>query len=253
MERQIKKQEKVVQTTVSDQNRVKELEATIEAKRKQYEKENKIAGKLQEEVDALSEEISQQDGGRLKRVQDRLKEISQNIDKLKSESTRLTVGIKNAERNAVKCKNSIERIEESIQSDNEKILQLQQERVEIEADARKLNEKIQKMEEDLNEINTDDSDTEIKNEINELSKNEHKCKEDKINLEHELSTVEKTIKEFINNLSHWRKALSKLTLHKIPDNEVEMERLEHSVNSSKANTTANNTNANISKANVTGK
>lgn len=96
--KQLGEQEAKSKACKSDPAQVKKLTASVDQKRKLYEKSAETAGVLQAQVDEITKEIKEKTTGKMKMVDKNINEAIKTIDKCKAEITRLRVAVTTAER-----------------------------------------------------------------------------------------------------------------------------------------------------------
>lgn len=70
----------------------------MKVRKKEFEGANAVTLELQGKLDVIESEIETKSSGKIKAVDKNIKEVANNLSKIKSEISRLTVAIKTSER-----------------------------------------------------------------------------------------------------------------------------------------------------------
>ncbi|XP_057325387.1 structural maintenance of chromosomes protein 4-like [Microplitis mediator] len=218
LKKQLKVQEKKVQESVVDPQRVDELTQVRDDRRDEFDNLQERSQKIQDKIEKINDKINEIGGDKIKK-QKSINEIVKGIDKAKSEITRLKVATKAAENNAAKTRRKIETLEAEIKECIKNITDGQQERAELEQEAKRLKEEQTACEEALAE--RDQVLGELTNEIKQLQAKETKLKSAKIDLDQKLAASRKQLAEFTAKVKDCESKLHGLKLNKIPEQEQE--------------------------------
>ncbi|KAK4886823.1 hypothetical protein RN001_003094 [Aquatica leii] len=213
--KQLKDQEIKSKSTKADPATVKRLTAVVNQKKALYDKASEAAKKIQVQVDRLTEEIKEKTVGKMKVMDKKLKDVTDTIDKCKSEITRRNVGIKTSERNAKKCTEKIASMEQDIQNAEVSLRNMKAQREEIEKDGQQLLNSIENITAELSDV--EQQCLEFKEIVSKLSKKENQVKSDKIEVDQKCKVFDKSINEHKGQIHGFRSGLAQLKLQDVPD------------------------------------
>ncbi|XP_043558007.1 structural maintenance of chromosomes protein 4 isoform X3 [Chiloscyllium plagiosum] len=129
---QVKDFEANVALAAPDQNKLKELQTTLETFKKEYEKAAAMAGKVETEVKRLHTLIIDINSKKLKTQQDKLDQLNKQIDDCASSITKARVAIKTAERNFKKAEEAVNRTKGEIGENQKEVEDLTEELKQVE-------------------------------------------------------------------------------------------------------------------------
>uniref|UniRef100_H3AP89 Structural maintenance of chromosomes protein 4 n=1 Tax=Latimeria chalumnae TaxID=7897 RepID=H3AP89_LATCH len=216
---QVKELEANVIAAVPDKTKQKELEKTLGAFKKDYEKAAEKAGKVEAEVKRLHKLIVDINNNKLKAQQDRLDKINKDIDEFTSEITKAQVAIKTSGRNLKKAEDSVTRTEQEM-AENEKAIQ-------------DLTEELQKLEEEATVVMKDCKEAEellpavqeehraLLQERKVIQDEEHALQKEALNIRLKIEQLDGYASEHQSKMKYWQKEISKLSLHPIEDKPTE--------------------------------
>lgn len=95
---QLKKQEQKAKETCANPAQVKQLQATVRAKKAKFEVADTKSEKLQKSVNTINQEINEKTIHKMRPVTNQLKACTDMLEKCKAELVKLKVAIKTAER-----------------------------------------------------------------------------------------------------------------------------------------------------------
>ncbi|XP_030750331.1 structural maintenance of chromosomes protein 4 [Sitophilus oryzae] len=217
--RQIKQQEAMSKSTKADAKEVQRLTAIVEQKRKDYDAASKTASVLQIQVDQINKEIKEKTTGKIRKVENSIKECTKIIEMCKSETAKVKVAVKTAERNYKTTKENITRMEQDVEAMENSLRAMKKERDEMEEDAKKLLTCIEEITEQLQE--KEKLYSEAKKEVEGIMGKENKLKSEKIDVDEKVNIHNKKLKEFKAAIRSWESKLNELTLQDIPNQTAE--------------------------------
>ncbi|KAF5289359.1 hypothetical protein FQR65_LT11870 [Abscondita terminalis] len=221
--KQLKDQEIKSKNTKADPAAVKKLTAIVNEKKNAYEKANEAAKKIQVKVDKLTEEIKEKTVGKMKAMDKKLKDVTDSIDKCKSEITRRNVGIKTAERNAIKSGEKIVSMEQDIENAENSLRSMKSDREEIENDAKQFLMSIESVAGELAEA--EQRCLGFKEAVTALSKKENQVKSDKIEVDQKCKVFDTSINERKGEI-HGLRAREAVTALSKKENQVKSDKIE---------------------------
>lgn len=216
---QLKKQEQKTKEIRANPAQVKKLQATVSAKKAEFEEASTKSEQLQKSVNTINQEIKERTDKKMRPITKRLKECTDMLEKCKAELVKLKVAIKTADRNSKKCADKISNLELEKTDAENRLKAMAEERKEIEKDAGKLLEIMQKVTEELAGGEDDFAEEqEIITSLNEKLKN---FKSDKIEIDQQISEINKQLKECSAIMNHCKAKLAQLQLQEIPEKPAE--------------------------------
>merc|ERR1712038_660819 len=114
LERQVADQEGKGRDAAPDKNVVKKMQARIDKAQGVYDDANENAQVVERDVKACDAKIKEITGGKIKSIQKKLEDSKKQLEKVKTEITRLGVEIKSSERNLKKCMDKMESYEAEV-------------------------------------------------------------------------------------------------------------------------------------------
>lgn len=214
MEDMMKKQEKIVKESVSDAKQVKTLEAKIVAIEKELKKAEEAEGKVSKEVQSITNEIEKLTSGRVRNAQKKLDDVSTQLNKVRSEITRLGVAIKTAERNAKKSKDKIKNLTKEIEDMKESLANMVSDKNKITEEGAEVCKMLEAINDGLREKL--DQMKGSKDELDEIRKRETQLSSKKMDEDQTLKAVEQRMKDKKAAIGFTKNKMVKLALHVIP-------------------------------------
>ncbi|XP_034196476.2 structural maintenance of chromosomes 4-like protein gluon [Osmia lignaria lignaria] len=216
---QIKIQEKKVKDSVSNPKKVAELQKTMKATKKHFEKVKENSNTLEREVKSINTKIEELSGVRVKNQQKKIADLNKLIDTTKGEICRLQVAIKTAERNVKKLEQRIESLENDVHTSEQRLREIEKEKQELEKQGKEYLKELDEFTEQLAE--RDEFTSSLKEELNVLQTTENKMKAVKIDLDQKLKECKSVIKELMQRIPDLTRRISALKLQAIPGESLE--------------------------------
>ncbi|KAJ1525072.1 hypothetical protein ONE63_009916 [Megalurothrips usitatus] len=217
MEELMKSQERKVKESVSDTKKVKALEEKIADIQKDLSKAEQAEEKVSKEVKAITCEIEKLTTGRVRSAQKKLDEVTNQLDKVRSEIIRLGVAIKTAERNAKKSKDKITNLTQEIEDTKKRIADMCEEKNKITEEGAEVCKMLESINDGLRE--KCDGIKGYKEELEKIRKKETELSSKKMDEEQTLKAVEQRMKDKKAAIEFTKNKMKKLTLHAIPGDE----------------------------------
>lgn len=215
---QIKEQEGKVKAAAPDEKQLKDLETKVNQYRKDFDKANGAASKVEAEVQKLHKQIMDIGGTKMKAAQSCVDAVNNKIDTVTGQITKAQVGIKTAGRNLKKAEEKVKTAEEDIEENKNKITELQAQLETLENEAttvlKAYKDAQDKMKESEVVLNG------VQSEIGKLEQEENDLQKDVVDVRHELERIEGIVKSNKLKVKHWRKEMSGLSLTPIDGKEV---------------------------------
>ncbi|XP_031567027.1 structural maintenance of chromosomes protein 4-like [Actinia tenebrosa] len=210
---QIVNLKKEVARTTPDEDKLKELESTVEKFQKEWNKANTAASKIESEVQSLHKKIMDIGGAKLKGQQTRLDTAVKAIDEIQGQITKASVAIKTSQRNIKKAEDKVSSLEKEIQDNDENIKKLEVEFKTLEEKATKVLEDYEQAQKRMTEM--EEVLEKTKKEFAEVEAEENELRSKEVDLKHEVEKFEAIFKENQQKVKHWQKELSKLELQSV--------------------------------------
>ncbi|XP_073435068.1 structural maintenance of chromosomes protein 4 [Dendrobates tinctorius] len=217
---QVKEFEVNVTTTAPDKKQQSQMEKALETFRKEFENASGKAGKVETEVKRLHKLIVDINNHKLKAQQDKLDKINKEMDECVSSTTKAQVSIKTADRNLKKAEETVVRTEKEIVDNDKSIEELSAELKNLEEKATTVMNECKETEGSLGEVQEKHND--LLQEIKAIQDKEHVLQKDALNIRLKIEQIDGHIAEHQSKIKHWQKEISKLSLHKIEDNQEEV-------------------------------
>ncbi|KAJ9591402.1 hypothetical protein L9F63_002008, partial [Diploptera punctata] len=218
LEKQLKQQEERLKAAAPDPVQVKKLESCVNKTKKLYDKAAEEAGKVEAEVQKLHSKIMGITGGRMKAAQKKVDEVTNNLDKVRKEITKLKVAIKTAERNSKKCSEKITNMDQEVEECENKMRAMQSEIETIEVEGKKNVDDLKIV---SNTVVTKEQDLEtLKEELAEILKGENKLKGKKLDIDQKIENINKEITDSRQKIPSLTRELSSLKIREIPGEEI---------------------------------
>merc|ERR1712240_947566 len=218
MERQVADQENKVKEAAPDKKIVKEMQARMAAAQKVYDDADGKAKVVEKEVKECDAKIKEITGGKIKSVQKKLDDSKKQLDKIKSEITRLEVEIKTATRNLKKCTEKVESLEAEEKECEDSMRAMTERRNQIELEGSKVLEETNQKQEESKSLR--EAITKLKAEADVISKEENTLKSSRIEVDQQLQKWDDAIKDNSKKVSYWKREMKKLELQEVPGEEV---------------------------------
>ncbi|KAM4693734.1 structural maintenance of chromosomes protein 4 [Discoglossus pictus] len=212
---QVKEQEANAIAAAPDKNQQKQMEKSLEALKKEYEKIAEKSGKVEAEVKRLHKLIVDINNHKLKAQQDKLDKINKELDEAASAITKAQVSIKTADRNLKKAEESVVRTEKEIAENDKTMEELNEELKKLEEKATAVMNECKEAEGSLPDIQ--EQHRGLLQEIKEIQDKEHALQKDALNIRLKIEQIDSHISEHQSKIKYWQKEISKITLHKIED------------------------------------
>lgn len=216
---QVKELEVNVAAAAPDKKQQTQMEKTLETFRKEFEKAAEKAGKVEQEVKRLHKLIVDINNHKLKAQQDKLDKLNKEMDECVSSITKAQVSIKTADRNLKKAEETVVRTEKEIVDNDKSIEELSEELKNLEEKATTVMNECKEAEGSLGEIQEKHKD--LLQEIKVIQDKEHALQKDALNIRLKIEQIDGHIAEHQSKIKYWQKEISKLSLHKIEDNQDE--------------------------------
>eukprot|EP00095_Tigriopus_kingsejongensis_P001146 snap_masked-scaffold628_size122696-processed-gene-0.5 protein:Tk01146 transcript:snap_masked-scaffold628_size122696-processed-gene-0.5-mRNA-1 annotation:"structural maintenance of chromosomes protein 4" len=211
---QIGSQAKVVAQIKPDEAKLSQLTEEETKLQSLFDASNEKCREVEIKVQNLNKKIKEIAGGKLKAITKKLDETRAQLDKVKSEITRLEVGIKTSDRDLKKSKDRYDGYDIEVAESEDRLRTMKSQRDELEEVSKSV----------LNQMNelkkTVDEKTESVEEqaalIDKLRKAENKFKSQQIEINQHREKFRDEIKEHTRHIAHWRREIKKLKLREIP-------------------------------------
>lgn len=217
---QIKELEANVITTAPDKKKQKLLEENVSAFKKEYDAVAEKAGTVEAEVKRLHDTIIEINNRKLKTQQNKVDTINKQLDECASAITKAQVAIKTADRNLKKAQDSVLRTEKEIKDTEKEMTDLRAELKNVEDKAEEVINATNTAEESLPEIQKEHRN--LLQELKVIQENEHALQKDALSIKLKLEQIDGQIAEHNSKIKYWQKEISKIKLHPVEDNPVEM-------------------------------
>lgn len=217
---QIKELEANVITTAPDKKKQKLLEENVSAFKKEYDAVAEKAGTVEAEVKRLHDTIIEINNRKLKTQQNKVDTINKQLDECASAITKAQVAIKTADRNLKKAQDSVLRTEKEIKDTEKEMTDLRAELKNVEDKAEEVINATNTAEESLPEIQKEHRN--LLQELKVIQENEHALQKDALSTKLKLEQIDGQIAEHNSKIKYWQKEISKIKLHPVEDNPVEM-------------------------------
>lgn len=214
---QLKRQDEKVRAAAPNPTHVKALTKIVAKAQIEYDAATEQAGTVESQVQNLHKQIMTITSGRMKAAQNKVDDISKNLDKVRQEVTRLKVGIRTSERNAKKCSEKIENMVQEIQDCETKMLNMQKEQGKIETDGKFILDELKAVADLV--LEKEEEVVGRKEELAEFQKEENKLKAQKLEVDQKIDRINKDIHENKVKIPALRKQLNALRLQEIPGEE----------------------------------
>ncbi|KAF5302895.1 hypothetical protein FQA39_LY02075 [Lamprigera yunnana] len=219
LNKRLKAQEIKTKSVKANPATVEQHKKNINEKKKIYNKALESTQELQTQVDQLTKEINAKTVGKMKAMDQKLKTVTDGINKCKSEITRCNVGVKTAERNAKKSADKISSMEQDIEKAENALRSMKVQRETIETDGRELLQSIEALTVEFTEA--EESCLEFKKSVTAFAKSENQIKSEKIEIDQKCKVFDKKINERKGEIHSFRAKLTQLKLQEIPDQSME--------------------------------
>lgn len=216
---QIVAQQKIVDESHPDEERVSEMEERVEQLMRELETASENSREIKEGVNKLSKKIKDIQNNKVKSVQAKLDNVNTQLDKVKKEITRLEVECKSSDRNLKKSKDKIDTYETEITEMENKMREAKQEREALVERGQAIKTEIQAKQEKQEEL--EGRLKASKEELKTLEKEENTYKSERIEFDQVAAKFEAAIRDNNRNAQHWKRERHKLQLEEIPGEDKE--------------------------------
>ncbi|XP_043503059.1 structural maintenance of chromosomes protein 4 isoform X1 [Polistes fuscatus] len=220
LEVQLKNQEKKVAESVCDPKEIQKLKKTIDTAQKKLNIVQEKSTVVENKVADINMAIEKISGGRVKEHQQKISNLTKQIENTKAEIYKLQVAITTAKRNYDKVARRIEVLESDIHIGEEKLRKMQEEKNDLEETGKVLLEK-------LNEVNKllverDEATASIKEELEKLQIRENNMKAVKIDLDQKMKINKRDLESIKAQLLEYIQKINSLKLNTIPGEQPEV-------------------------------
>lgn len=220
LEVQLKNQKKKVAESVCDPKEIQKLKKTIDSaqqklnvfQEKSMVVENKVA-----DINMTIEKIS---GGRIREQQQKISNLTKQIENTKAEIYKLQVAITTAKRNYDKVTKRIEVLESDINTGEEKLRKMQEEKKDLEEKGKVLIEKLNEVNKVL--VERDEATASIKEKLEKLQIRENNMKAVKIDLDQKIKINKRDLESIEAQLLEYIQKINSLKLNTIPQEQSEV-------------------------------
>lgn len=212
--KQLEAQKKRMQQTTTDQNKVKDLEASIAEKKEKLKDAEEIALEVNNKISKIKNQIDGIHGDKVKAVQSKINSIENQIKKLKANVSKLKVETSNNERNVTKLEKQIERLNAEVLKSQDELKSLSDQRQECDDGISQLTKELEECKEAIEKAKAEYSD--VHKEITAIQKKESDLKLKRVEIDQKLQTVSSKLSDVKAQIPHWREQLKPLRLHEIP-------------------------------------
>ncbi|XP_016088257.1 structural maintenance of chromosomes protein 4-like [Sinocyclocheilus grahami] len=196
---QIKDLEANVISAAPDKAKQKQMEKSLEVYRKDFEAASTKAGKVEAEVKRLHTLIVDINSHKLKAQQDKLDQISTQLDECSSAITKAQVAIKTAGRNLKKSEDSVSQLEKEM-GENEKLMEeLTEQLKKLEEAAGEIMQTYQQAEEALPEVQ--EQQRGVLQQIKALQEQEHVLQKESLSVRLKVEHIDTAITECHNKMN----------------------------------------------------
>lgn len=217
LEEQLKRQERIMNQTRSDPQKVAELEDMIKTRKKTFDKCSAATKKITDKIDNIMKDIKAITEDKISSIENSIKNLTKNIDKLTKNVLKLRVATTTSERNVKKSEENIATMKEEIETAKSDLLKMAEEREQAEKDTEEIDIRLKDIAKELAETQSDSSG--IKKEITALQKQESDLKLERVEMKQEIDKIAKMIRELHAEIPHIMKKLEPLKLQSIPNEE----------------------------------
>lgn len=212
--KQLEVQKKRMEQTRTDQNKVKELETSIVAKKEKLKQAEEAAIEVNKKISDIKSKMNEVVGDKVKTVQSKISSIENQIKKLNANISKLKVETSNNERNVKKLEQQIERLNSDVLKAQNELKSLSEQRKEYDDGISRLTEELEESKKAIEKAKADYS--EVNKEIAAIQKKESDFKLKSVEIEQKLQTISAKLSDVKSQIPHWREQLKPLRLHDIP-------------------------------------
>lgn len=218
LEDQLRRQKIKADSTKSDPAKTAALEKKVNEFKIYYEDKEAEVEQIQSKVTALNKQIKDISDKKVKDVKLKIEKLAKQITKLTTNVNKLNVEINTTDRNIQKIEERIENAKTDITGAENSLRQMAEERETYLKDSEKLLERSESLKKEIDEATSDSSS--IKKEIAKIQKEETEGKLKRLELDEQVKSLEKNLKEQAAKIPEWEKKIKSLTLHEIPNEEM---------------------------------
>ncbi|XP_060690834.1 LOW QUALITY PROTEIN: structural maintenance of chromosomes protein 4 [Hemiscyllium ocellatum] len=220
---QVKDFEANVALAAPDQNKLKELQTTLETFKKEYEKAAAMAGKVETEVKRLHTLIIDINSKKLKTQQDKLDQLNKQIDDCASSITKARVAIKTAERNFKKAEEAVNRTKGEIEENQKEVEDLTEELKQVEEKGAIVLKECSDAQESL--VTVTEEHNCLLQKLREIQEEQQALQKETLNIRLKLEQIDGHVAEHQSKIKFWQREVSKLSLHPIDKPAAELPKL----------------------------
>lgn len=214
LKHQIAQQEKILADIKPDEAKLAELTEKETELQALYDASHEKVKDVEVNVQKLNRKIKEITGGKLKAITKKLDDTKAQLDKVKSEITRLEVGIKSSERDLKKCKDRFDGYDVEVSESEDRLRAMKAQREELEQTGQAVIKEMTGLNEEVDQKRT--AVEEQAAVIEELKKAENKYKSQQIEINQFREKFRDEIKGHTRHVAHWRREIKKLKLREIP-------------------------------------
>ncbi|XP_068624206.1 structural maintenance of chromosomes protein 4 [Battus philenor] len=210
LKNQIKEQERIAAASKVNPEQKQRLEAALAVAEEKMEKAKFDAGEVEKEVHGVDAQISSVAGGKVKDLQIIVDDLTNKINKISGEITKLNVAISTSVRNAKKSTDKIKQMDAELIDTNKNLENFNNVKKELALENIQLQKDFNEMEEQINEGSGEYDG--LKQEIARLQTKENKVKSERLEASNVVANMEKSIQDCTSKTPMWEKELSTLKL-----------------------------------------
>lgn len=213
LESQLEEQRKIMEKTLSDPQKVAELNKKIGDRKKIFDKCKDDTKKFNDQIDDVAQKIKVITEDKIESVEKSIGNLNKQIKKLSNQATKLKVDIATSERNVKKAEENIETMKDEVKQAENDLLRMNDERDQAEKDIAEIVKRLQEVIKEISE--TQNGSSETKKEVIALQKQESDAKLLRVELEQKVKHFERGLRELQSVIPHYKKRLEPLKLHEI--------------------------------------
>lgn len=218
LKEQLKQQEEIMNQTLSDPQKVAELEEVISTRKKTFDKCNAATKKITDQIAAIQKDIKAITEDKITTIENSIKTQTKNIDKLNKNVLKLRVDIASSERNVEKAEENIKAMEEEIKTAETDLRKMAEQRKQAITDTEEIDKRLAEIIKELAATQSDSSG--IKKEIVALQKQESDLKLARVEMKQEIDKIAKMMRELNAEIPHIIKKMQPLKLQNIPNEDA---------------------------------
>ncbi|CAG9568632.1 unnamed protein product [Danaus chrysippus] len=207
---QIKQQEAKVSSSKVDARHKAKLEDNLKRAEEKLETAKHNAGEIEKEVHGVDSQIALVAGNKVRDLQKNVDELTNKINKISNEMTKLRVAISTSIRNAKKSKDKINQMEADLKETEKNLENLNNQKKQLTLDSAKLQKDFDELEEQITEGTSEFSG--LRQEISKLQSKENKMKSERLEANNAVNKMEKSVQDCTTKIPLWEKELTSLKL-----------------------------------------